>query len=93
MLTRQQVVIEKSLEGMEWRGERREREGAVPRGEINRRFSPLPHRYRGSWTVFHRHWFFCRNKGFVQAPFPSAICDPCCSSFDRVDRDGKEVME
>lgn len=88
MLTRQQVVIEKSLEGMEWRG-RGEREGAVPRGEINRRFSPLPHRYRGSWTVFHRHRFFCRNKGFVQAPFPSAICDPCCSSFGRVDRDGK----
>lgn len=92
MLTRQQVVIEKSLEGMEWRG-RGEREGAVPRGEINRRFSPLPHRYRGSWTVFHRHRFFCRNKGFVQAPFPSAICDPCCSSFGRVDRDGREVME
>lgn len=31
MLARQQVVIEKSLEGMEeWRG--KEREGAVPRG-------------------------------------------------------------
>lgn len=50
MLTRQQVVIEKSLEGMEWRG-RGEREGAVPRGEINRRFSPLPHRYRGRFFI------------------------------------------
>lgn len=29
MLTRQQVVIEKSLEGMEWRGERRERGGSA----------------------------------------------------------------
>lgn len=69
MLTRQQVVIEKSLEGMEWRGGRRRGGSATwTRAKLIAVF----HRYH-TVTVRRGRFFigigFSRDKGFVRATF------------------------